>query len=186
MQERQPNAVILHGTSETKESFWLPWLTKELEKRGYSVSVPALPDADHPDLAKWLPKALEETYTEDTILIGHSAGGPLMLSVLENINVRIKQALIVSGYARQKGELAEKEPILQDQYDWEKIRANAQEIILLNSDNDPWGCDDIEGRYIIDQLGTGKLIVMKGEGHMGSDKFNQPYREFPFLLRLID
>jgi hypothetical protein len=39
---------------------------------------------------------------------------------------------------------------------------------------------------MLDKIGKGKLIVMKGEGHMGSDTFKQPYKEFPFLLKLID
>jgi hypothetical protein len=38
---------------------------------------------------------------------------------------------------------------------------------------------------MLDQVGKGKLIVMKGEGHMGSEKFKQPYKEFQFLLRMI-
>lgn len=180
------NVVILHGTGETKESFWFPWLQKQLEQKGYSVSIPTLPDADYPDLIKWLPVALQETYSPETILIGHSAGGPLQLSVLEKINVKIKQAIIVSGYARPKGEKKEAEKVLQDTYNWQKIADNVDDIILINSDNDPWGCNDEEGRYMLDKLGKGKLIIPKGEGHMGSDSFNQPYKEFPFLIKLID
>lgn len=180
------NVVILHGTSETKDSFWFPWLTKELEKKNYAVSLPALPYADYPALKKWLPVALKENYTPETILIGHSAGCPLQLSILENINIRIKQAILVSGYARPKSDNPKPEPILQNTYNWEKIGDNVEDIIFINSDNDPWGCDDIEGRFMLDQLGKGKLIIMKGEGHMGSDKFKQPYKEFPFLLKLID
>ena len=178
-------AVILHGTSETAESFWLPYTKSELEKKGFTVSIPQLPDADNPDLKNWLPAALKEKYTERTVLIGHSAGCPLILSVLENIDVRIKQAILVSGYARPKSDNSKPEPILQDTYDWEKIKGNVEDIIFINSDNDPWGCDDVEGRYMLDHLG-GTLIIRKGEGHMGSDKFNQPYREFPFLIKLID
>ncbi len=180
------NVVILHGTSETKESFWIPWLTKNLEEKGYIVSCPTLPDADTPDIKNWLPVALKEDYNPETILIGHSAGGPLQLSVLENINVKIKQAILVAEYARKDANKPKPELILQDTYNWEKIRNNVEDLILLNSDNDPWGCTDIEGRYILDNIGKGKLIVMKGEGHMGSDTYSQPYREFPFLLKLID
>lgn len=180
------NVVILHGTGETKDSFWFPWLTQELEKRGYTVSLPQLPDGDHPDIKKWLPVALKETYTSETILIGHSAGGPLQLSVLENIEVKIKQAILVAGYARPKSEDPQPEPILQDRYNWDKIKQNVDDIIFINSDNDPWGCNDVEGRYMLDQIGKGRLIIMKGEGHMGSDSFKQPYKEFPFLLKLID
>jgi predicted alpha/beta hydrolase family esterase len=130
--------------------------------------------------------ALKETYTSETILIGHSAGCPLQLSVLENINVKIKQAILVAGFAKKLKGDKEKQKILQDSYDWQKIANNVDDLIFINSDNDPWTCDDTEGRYMLDQIGKGKLIVMKGEGHMGSDTFKQPYKEFPFLLKLID
>jgi len=180
------NVVILHGTGETKESFWFPWLTKELIKKGYAVSLPLLPGADDPDLKKWLPVALKESFTPETVLIGHSAGGPLQLSVLENINVRIKQAILVAGYARPVATKYEPQKILQVNYDWEKIKSNVDDLIFINSDNDPWGCTDIEGRFMLDRVGKGKQIVMKGEAHMGSDTFKQPYKEFPLVLKLID
>lgn len=181
------NVVILHGTGETKESFWFPWLTKELQEKGYSVSLPALPNTDSPDLKNWLPVALKETYSPETILIGHSAGGPLQLSVLENINVKIKQAILIAGYARPPGGRSlSDEPILQKAYDWEKIKNNVGDIVFINSDDDPWKCNDVEGRYMLEKLGKGKLIIPFGEGHMGSDRFSQPYKEFPFLLKLIE
>lgn len=179
------NVVILHGTGETPNYMWLPWVKKELEKKGYSVAIPQLPDTDHPTLENWLPAALKETYTEETILIGHSAGGPLQLSVLENINVRIKQAILVAGYARPKGDDPQPEAILQEKYDWDKISNHVDDIIFINSDNDPWGCNDVEGRYMLDKVGKGKLIIPKGEAHMGSEHFNQIYNEFPFLIKLI-
>ena len=53
------NAIILHGTGDTPESFWIPWLKKELEKAGYKVWSPQLPDRDNPSLNKWLPFLLE-------------------------------------------------------------------------------------------------------------------------------
>ncbi len=165
------NVVILHGTGETDQSFWFPYIKTGLVKRGYQVSIPLLPDADQPALQKWLPVALNETYTEETILLGHSAGCPLQLSVLENINVQIKQAILVSGYARPIGKKPKPEPILQEKYNWDKIKNNVKEIIFINSDNDPWGCTDVEGRYMLDNIG-GTLIIPKGEGHMGSDTFN--------------
>lgn len=180
------NVVIFHGTSETEESFWFPWLRNRLEQAGCAVSIPRLPGADDPDISLWLPAAMNEKYTPETILIGHSAGGSLQLSVLENLEIKIRQAIIVSGYARPVRSGKAPEKILQASYDWDKIANNADDIIIINSDNDPWGCDDVEGRYMLDQLEKGKLIIPKGQGHMGSDLYNQPYAEFPFLLKLID
>ena len=178
------NVVILHGTGETDQSYWFPYAKRELEKKGYSVSIPLLPNPEEPDIKECLPIALKEIYTAETILIGHSSGCAVILSILENINVQVKQALLVSGYARPYGEKKEPLKILQDSYNWEKIKANVSDLVFINSDNDPWGCNDVEGRYMLDHIG-GKLIIMKGEEHMGSNTFNQPYKEFPFLLRLI-
>jgi predicted alpha/beta hydrolase family esterase len=115
------------------------------------------------------------------VLIGHSAGSQVILSVLEHIPVTVKQAILVSGYAkllRQEADSAnDKEP------DWDAIRPHAKEFIFINSDNDPWGCDDVQGKIMADHLG-GRLIV-RHDGHMGSDTYHQPYREFPLLVELI-
>jgi hypothetical protein len=35
---------------------------------------------------------------------------------------------------------------------------NIKDIIFINSDNDPWGCDDKEGEYMHEHLG-GQLII---------------------------
>ena len=176
--------IIFHGTSSNPNSFWFPYVKKEMEARGFKVSVPILPKKDSPDLKIWLPAALKEHINEETTLIGHSAGAPLILSLLENIQVKVKQAILVAGYARPKGKDKNPEAILQDKYDWKKIKSNVSEVIFINSDNDPWGCDDKEGEYMQNHLG-GKLIIRKGEGHMGSDSFNQPYKKFPLLVELI-
>ena len=42
-----------------------------------------------------------------------------------------------------------------------------------------------EHQKMFDKLG-GTLIIRHGEGHMGSKDFGQPYKEFPFLLKLVD
>lgn len=178
------HVVILHGTGETDKSFWLPYIKQNLIQKGYSVSIPNLPETDAPTLEAQLPAALQEMYDEESIVIGHSSGCPLILSVLENIEVQVKQAILVAGFARPYGKEKHKDAILQDTYNWEKIKKHCKEFIYLNSDNDPWGCDVGEGTYMQTNLG-GKLIVMEGEGHMGSDTFKQPYKEFPFLLELV-
>lgn len=178
------NAIILQGAGETTESFWLPWFKKELEKIGYKVWLPQLPDNNDPQLKKNLPFVLDNgKFTKETIIIGHSAGCPLILSVLENLNVQIKQAILVAGFCFPiPGENAANK-ILQKEYHWNKIKVHVKDIIFINSVNDPWGCNDKQGRKMFDNLG-GTLIV-NNEGHMGSDTFKQPYKEFPFLLKLI-
>ncbi len=181
------NAIIFHGSSETPSSFWYPSIGKFLENQGYEVWVPQLPEPNHgiPELKVQLPFILENgKFNEETTIVGHSAGCPLTLSVLENINTKIHRAVLVAGYARPLRGLPESEPILQKEYNWEKIKQNVRDIYFINSDNDPWKCNDKEGYYIFQHLG-GTLIIRHGEGHMGSHKFNQPYSKFPLLEKLL-
>lgn len=180
---KMKNATILHGTGTKNTDFWFPYLKNKLEEKGFKVWLPQLPNDETPNLKEWLPFVLENgKFNEHTVLIGHSAGSQLILSVLEKITVRIKQAILVSGYAESLRESAESN--VKPELNWEQIREHAQDIILINSDNDPWGCDDTQGKIMADKLG-GTLMVRHGEGHMGSDTYNQPYKEFPLLADLV-
>ncbi|MFA6389715.1 MAG: alpha/beta hydrolase [Patescibacteria group bacterium] len=177
------NAIILHGTGDSPDKYWFPWLEKELKAWGFEVWLPALPNAEYPNLKEWLPYILENgEINGGTILIGHSAGAQIILSVLEYINVKIKKAILVSGYAKalRKDVNASKD---SEEFNWEKIKEKAGEFIFINSDNDPWGCDDKQGKIMQEHLG-GRLII-RHDGHMGSTTYNQPYKEFPLLLELI-
>lgn len=177
------NAIILHGTGGSPDKFWFPYLKKELTKKGYKVSMPKLPHSDNPDITELLPYLLKKyDFDYQTVLIGHSSACPLILSLLENTEVKIKQAVLVSGFYKPLGK--EKQPILQDSYDTEKIQRHVKEIVMINSDNDPWDCTPKKAEKIRTALNA-KMIVVH-EGHMGSDKFNQPYKEFPLLLELVD
>ena len=111
------NAIILHGTGCTPNSYWIPYIKKHLEQNGYSLWVPQLPEPDTPDLKLQLSYVLKNgKFNKDTILIGHSAGGPLILGILDNIDVKIKKAILVAGYARPKGTVPQPEKILQKRY----------------------------------------------------------------------
>jgi len=177
------NVIIFHGTGGSPNAYWIPWLAFGLEKRGYKVTVPSLPNPNKPDINEALPFVLNNLeFDEETVLIGHSSGSALILSVLENIKPKIKMAILVAGFYKQLP--GGRNGMIQEQYDWDKIKFHAGEFVFINSDNDPWGCDDQMGREMQQHLG-GELIVMH-DGHMGSDSFNQPYREFPLLVELIE
>lgn len=177
------NAIILHGTGTKKDEFWFPYLKNELEKIGYEVWLPQLPNDEHPNLKEWIPFILSGgTFTEETVLIGHSAGAQVILSVLENINVKVKKVILVSGYAKALRKDLESEKNKED-FNWDAIKAKAEEFIFINSDNDPWDCNDRQGKIMADNLG-GRLII-RHDGHMGSTTYNQPYTEFPLLVELV-
>ena len=79
------NAILLHGSSVTPKSHWLPSIKLFLEKQGYAVWAPQLPNPECPNLKIQLPFVLKNgSFNNETILVGHSSGCPLILSVLDN------------------------------------------------------------------------------------------------------
>jgi len=176
------NACVFHCYGSKPNHFWYPYVKRELQKNGYEVWLPELPNINDPDLELQLPYILNNyKYNKDTVIISHSSSVPLTLALLEEIEIKIKLAILVSGFVDNLPNCPRK--ILKDQYNWEKIKNNCEKFVFINSVNDPWGCDDKQGRKMFDKLG-GELII-RNEGHMGSDSFNQPYKEFPLLINLV-
>jgi predicted alpha/beta hydrolase family esterase len=176
-------AIIFHGTDETPDCYWYSWLGKQLEARGYAVEIPAYPEIYHEPIATFLPKVLENhIFDAQTVLVGHSSGGPLLLSILENVDAVIPQAVLVAGYSmRLPGE--ERDAVLQESYDWKKIKEHVRDIVFINSVDDPWGCNAEQGRVMFDQLGGTQII--RNEGHFGSGANGQVYPTFDLLDRIV-
>lgn len=122
--------------------------------------MPTFPNPDKPSLKTHIPFLIknQSKFNNNTTVVGHSSSCPIILSFLEKASQPIKQAILVSGWYTK--------------------------IIFMNSDNDPWGCTDQAARPLASKL-KATMIIPFGEGHMGSATFNQPYKEFPLVLKLI-
>lgn len=178
------NAVLLHGTGSNPDNFWFRWLRQELAANGYGkIYAPQLPDTDNPRLDTWPSFVLDNYgFDEDTLLIGHSAGCPTALAILERLQQPIRRTILVAGFVRL-AEMEDDHPMLLQSPDWEAMRRNGGEFYFLNSDNDPWGCTHAQGEQLRSYLG-GTLVVASGQGHFGSAVFEQPYERFPLLRDL--
>ena len=177
------NAILLHGLSGNPDNFWFAWLREQLVKRGYVVTAPQLPEPDAPSLEVWTDFALRNLkFDSETLIIGHSAGCPLILSILGKLQTPIHRTILVAGFIRLQG-MEDDNVMLLKSPDWEKIKTNGREFFMLNSDNDPWGCTQVQGEALREKLG-GTLIVQTGQGHFGSKIFEQPYDTFPLLKEI--
>lgn len=181
-------AVLLHGTdgSDT-DYFWFGDTKKYLDTHGYRIWWPLLPHTERPQLEENL-DFLENNMPlldEESIVIAHSSACPLVMTHLQCRKNPLKQVILVSGFYKPIDDEGFSELMLQnEEYDWSAIKSSAKEIIFINSDNDPWGCDDKQARPVAEKLGA-KFVLAEGQGHMGSGSFNQPYREFPLLKELL-
>jgi uncharacterized protein len=177
----QRRAIIFHGTGGSPEVCWYRWLGGRLAERGYEIEIPHYPDLNVEPIATFLPKVLaSHTFDDRTVLVGHSGGAALLLAVLEHIDTTVHQAALVAGYCTQPN--TEEEPVLQDAYDWAAIKAHVRDIYFINSRDDPYGCDDRQGRAMHVRLGGTQIV--RDDGHFGD--YNQDYDTFELLDRLID
>jgi predicted alpha/beta hydrolase family esterase len=181
--------LLLHGAGGSDaDNFWFAYIKEYLEGRGYEVWWPLIEQFNRklPNFAKVIQffEANMPALDQDSIIIGHSAACPIILSLLQRANTTVKQVILVGGFYKPISDGGYSDALLEPSYNWDKIRSSAKEIILLNADNDPWGCDDQQARPVALKL-QAPLILMAEQGHMGSTAKNQPYREFPLLKRLI-
>jgi len=173
-------ALILEAWYNKPEDNWYPWLKKELEKKGYKVLVPDLPDqrTDHPSLAKQI-KFIDDLKFLDveTVVIGHSLGAVLGMRLGENH--KFKELITVSGW--DFNDLCEGHKLFwKTMMDHKKIQKNVGKIYCIGSDNDPYytkiSFEDTAGR-----LG-GKFIFIKGKGHFVK---RDGVTKIPQILKLI-
>ncbi|MEX1995614.1 MAG: alpha/beta hydrolase [Candidatus Saccharimonadales bacterium] len=177
-------AVILHGTDNNHNGNWFPWLKDELENLDYEVWVPDLPKSERPNLERYTKFLLSSGWDfKDNLIIGHSAGAVEILHLLENLpkGTKAHTAIMVAVF---KGDLGWE--VLRDlasvKYDFEKIKENAKNIIVVHSDDDPH-CP-IEGAQEIAGELSAKMIVMHGMKHF-SLHTDLRFDKFPELLGII-
>ena len=176
--------VLIHGDHATSQDNWLPYVAKAMKQQRWDVVSPDIPDPEDLDLERWLEFLQGEfEMTKDTVLVGHSSGCPVVMSMLEQSPVQIKKAVFVAGFVEDIGFGVA--PMLQESYDWDAIKANCAEFVFVNSDNDPYNCDDKQGRVMMDTLG-GMQVIVADAMHFGTDEYDDVCEEFPLLVKLIE
>ena len=79
------NAIIIHGNDNTPEGNWFRWLEAELQKIGYEVWLPQMPDSHLPNADRYNKLLLSHdfNFNSESILIGHSSGAVAILHLLQ-------------------------------------------------------------------------------------------------------
>ena len=187
--------IIVHGWGASPKSDWLAWLKKELERKGASVIVPAMPRTNHPIIKAWV-SHLESVIRKagsahkDLILVGHSIGCQAILRTLEKSPspsaLRIKGVALVAPWFTLKnlegpGEEAIAKPWLATPIDLAKAMYRIGKLTAFFSTNDPLvPFPENKKRFgAAFQAIHPRIIVMKGKGHFNA---LDGVREFPALL----
>lgn len=184
--------IIVHGWEKGPESDWFPWAKKELEKLGYEVSVPEMPDTDAPKIEAWVSKLQEVAgeVDENTILIGHSIGCQTILRFLERLpeGQMVNKVICAGGWFSLTEEAVptdeEKEiakPWLETPINFKKVKKMANSFVAIFSDNDPYV--PLENSEIFKEKLGSEVVIEHHQGH-----FNEEVgiTELPILLKFIE
>ncbi|MFH0949150.1 MAG: alpha/beta hydrolase [Candidatus Aenigmatarchaeota archaeon] len=163
-------AFLIHGWEGHPEHGWWPWLKNKLEKEGFSVFVPAMPDTNHPKMDAWVNHLTKivETPNKDCYFVGHSLGCITILRYLETLklNENIGGAVLVAGFSDDL-EFKELDSFFTKSIDWKKIKAHCKKIVAIHSDNDPY-VPLKHGDIFKEKLGV-ELIVQHNMKHFSGD-----------------
>ncbi len=169
--------IIVHRWDGNAESDWYPWLRLELEKLGFEVIIPTMPDTSVPVIENWVHALAEAVGTshEKTYLIGHSIGCQTILRFLDRFELRgnIGGAIFVAGWFGldnlESPEVATiAEPWLKTPIDLAKVRDALTRSSLLISDNDPYGCFELNKQKFAAL--NSEIITLPGAGHFTKDE----------------
>lgn len=180
--------IIIHQWMAGAEGDWRPWLRTELQKLGFEVLVPDMPDIDRPIIGKWVSKIAEVVGKPDsnTYFVGHSIGCQAIMRYLETIDNPVGGAVFVAGWFNLEN-LEDKEtediarPWIKTPIDLKKVKSVLPRATLIISENDPFGCLE-ENKTKFAQIIT-KGIVMPNAGHLSAE---DGFTELPVVLDEIE
>jgi uncharacterized protein len=185
MTENKKRVVIIHGSYGNPGENWFPWLSEEIVKLGHAALVPEFPTPDAQSLDTWKSAFKEQVgeLTRDMILVGHSLGPGFILSLLEDSTSSITGTFLVSGFLGELGnddfDSINKTFVCRE-FDWDRIKQNAGEVYLYNSDNDPY-VPLSKGEELSKKFGV-PLTIIKNGGHINA---SAGFQSFPKLLEDI-
>lgn len=184
----QKLAVIIHRWGGSPSDDWYPWLKVELEARGYRVIVPAMPNADVPEITPWvqtLRTTLANNPAHEVLLVGHSIGCQAIIRYLAEAFVPVARALFVAGWVELMGLSGEEqviaEPWLTDHINTAAAKAHLGSSVAFFSGDDPLVPLSNQD-FFRDRLGS-RIVMLDGYGHF-DEGFNAS--EIPELLTYIE
>ena len=167
----------MHGWGGSPEEGWRPWLKTELEKRGFEVYVPAMPDTNYPKLDAWLNQLAKTVGAPDErcFFVGHSLGCITILKYLEGLSdgQKIGGVVLVAGFTDMEIIVGEDENIdiisnfFKTGVDFEKVKSHCEKFVAIHSDNDPY----VPLRYgdIFKEKLNAEVIIKENMRHFSGD-----------------
>lgn len=169
-------AVLLHGTDGSPNDHWFPWIRDELEKNGYEVFAPTLPENHTPNWDMYEEFLRNSGWDfSDNLLVGHSSGTTTILNLLmADWFPRVKASVMVGTFLNERltktadwYEAGQFDKLFVQDFDVEKIKSKCPDFIFVHGDNDP-ACGYGDAKEFCQKLDGDFITIMNGEHLSGS------------------
>ena len=186
---------IIHGWDGYPEEGIFPWLKTKLQKCGFEVFNPSMPDPLRPTIETWV-KYLKDQVgipDENTFFFGHSIGAQTILRYLESLpkETKIGGAVFLAGWVNLSDNANEVEedkeiarPWIETPISWNKIKDHTNKFIAIFSDNDPL-VPLTDAKIFENDLGT-KIVIEHGKEHFsGSSGIKELQSALTAVLEIV-
>lgn len=181
---------FVHGWEGHPQEGWRPWLKNELEKQGYTVINPQMPDTKNPTMRVWVSclASIVGNGDDQCYFIGHSLGCITILRYLETLpdKAKVGGAILVAGFGEDleykgyKGELAS---FFQTPVDWEKAKGHCNKFVAIHSADDPW-INIKNNKLFVEKLGAESVIMNNMKHFSGDDGITKVEPILDYLLKI--
>jgi len=188
------NVIIVHGSNQKeKEKLkggsppqnkrnWLPWIKKKLGKKGIKCETPLMPASWAPKYKDWKKELEKLKIGENSVLIGHSAGGAFLVRWLGETKKKIKKLILVSP-GKAEGWHMRYLDNLYGSKTYKDIQEFVNEKIILFTAKDDYP-HHITNAYNYEKELPAKVVCFeKGFGHFVEKSMGT--KEFPELFEKI-
>lgn len=175
------NILILHGILGKAGENWAQWLNDELKARGYDVTMPTLPNANHPDREECF-KAVQKAAgtSKDLIIVAHSLGATSALDFIERLPDKVKALISVSGFTIDYGLGLNSYFLREKSINFSRVKDNLDQAYVFYGDNDPYVVQQAL-KALAEDLEVTPTVVKNG-GHLNAAA---GFNKFPELLSTV-
>jgi predicted alpha/beta hydrolase family esterase len=175
--------LILHGIGGHAGIHWQQWLHDELEKQGYKVLMPELPNPGHPDRKTWLNVCTEELSDinlGELTIVGHSLSVTTALDFIEQSSGKIGALMSVAGFAEDYGAELNSYFLSEKTINFETVKNKLKWAEVVYGDNDPYVTQSAL-KQVADGLNAQPTIIPDG-GHLNTET---GFTKFPLLVDIL-
>ncbi|MEK6918552.1 MAG: alpha/beta hydrolase [Nanoarchaeota archaeon] len=184
---------IIHGWDFNPKMNWYESVARTLEKEGFKVEIPEMPDTHSPVIREWVEKLVKIVgeVDEETYFICHSIGCKAVMKYLEGEVADgdvCGGVIFVGGWFSLSKEATPEpqmkltaKPWLEMKTNFEKIKTRAKKFVAIFSDNDPYV--PMNNVTLYQSNLDSEIIMLSGMGHF--DEETASTKELPIVVELL-